>query len=177
MRWIRRPLLFLLVALVLLWLFRSAVYRTLVRYEVVGLRAPVGIFNQDASGATELDKAMRVALDTTAARLHFSTGKVSNDPQSLIHGGAANCIGYTALCAALLKAKLEAAGLGEEYTVEAVIGKLYIGEQDLHAFFTSSFWKDHDVVRVRAKASNEVWLLDPTLYDVAGIGLVGVPEQ
>lgn len=56
--------------------------------------------------------------------------------------------------------------------VEAVIGKLYVGDQDLHALFTSPFWKDHDVVRIRETASGMELLLDPTLYDAVGIGRV-----
>ncbi len=175
MRILRRFLLVALVAFVLLWFFRTAAYRSLVRYEIIGQRAPVPALAPYTSEVAKLDKAIQVALDSTAARLHFSTGKVSSDPQVLMRGGPANCIGYNALCAALLKGQLEKAGLGDRYVVEAVIGKLYLGDQDLHAFFTSPFWKDHDVVRVRATGSNEVWLLDPALYDVTGIGLVGVP--
>lgn len=89
-----------------------------------------------------------------------------------MHGGPANCMGYAALCAALLKGQLEAAGLGSRYVVEVVIGKLYVGDQDLHALFTSPFWKDHDVVRITDLTSNEVVVLDPTLYDHVGIGRV-----
>lgn len=115
---------------------------------------------------------MEFALDATAVRLHFSSGRVTADPEALIHGGPANCIGYTALCAALLKGRLAAAGLGERYTVEAVVAKLYVGDLDLHTCFTSPFWKDHDVVRIMDGSDGGVILLDPTLYDAVGIGQV-----
>jgi hypothetical protein len=174
---LRRLLLVALVGSVLLWFFRTAAYRSLVRYEIVGQRAPVPVLASYTSQAAELDEAIQVVLDSTAARLRFSTGKVSSDPQVLRRGGPANCIGYAALCAALLKGQLEKAGLSDRYEVAAVVGKLYVGDQDLHAFITTPFWKDHDVVRVRDHGSNEVWLLDPALYDVTGIGLVCVPDQ
>lgn len=172
MRTLWRFLLVILVALVVMWLIRAAAYRSLVYYTILGPRAPVPALALPATEPAGLDHAISVALDATAARLHFSTGKVISDPALLMDGGPANCIGYTALCAALLKGQLEAAGLGDRYMVEAVIGKLYMGDQDLHALFTSPFWKDHDVVRIRETASGMELLLDPTLYDAVGIGRV-----
>ncbi len=120
----------------------------------------------------DLHSAMRSALDTTAVLLRFSTGVVSNDPGDLRHGGPANCVGYTALSASLLLGHLKHAGLDGRYEVDAVIGKLYIGEIDLHGFLSSPFWKDHDVVRVRNKETGEETLLDPTLFDHFGIDRV-----
>ena len=72
----------------------------------------------------------------------------------------------------MLNGLLEAAGLGERYTVEAVLSKLYLGDIDLHTYFTSPFWKDHDVVRIVDRSDGRVILLDPTLYDAIGIGQV-----
>lgn len=172
MRILWRPLLFFLFLLVLLWLCRAAAFRALVHYKVIGQRLPVPALSLHTTAPLELESAMEVALDSTAARLHFSTGKVSSDPALLMHGGPANCMGYATLCAALIKGQLEAAGLDDRYVIEAVIGKLYVGDQDLHAFFTSPFWKDHDVVRITDLTSNEVVVLDPTLYDHVGIGRV-----
>lgn len=172
MRILWRFLLVILVALLVMWSFRAAAYRSLVHYKVVGQRQPIPALALPTAEPDGLDQAIAVALDTTAARLHFSTGKVNSDPVLLMHGGPANCMGYAALCAALLNGQLEAAGLGERYVVEPVIGKLYLGDQDLHSFFTSPFWKDHDVVRITDLTSNEVIVLDPTLYDHVGIGRV-----
>jgi hypothetical protein len=172
MRLLRRLLLVLLLMAIALWLLRGTIFRAVVHYRVVGERGAVRPLQNSTLGAMDLHTAMQAALDTTAARLHFSTGEVSNDPRELIHGGPANCIGYAALCAALLKGQLEGAGLDDRYEVTAVVGKLYVGDQDLHAFFTTPFWKDHDVVRVRDKGTGEVRLLDPTLYDHFGIGRV-----
>jgi hypothetical protein len=172
MRIFWRFLLVVLVALLVMWFFRAAAYRSLVHYKIVGQRPPVPALALPATEPAGLDHAIAAALDSTAARLHFSTGKVNSDPALLMQGGPANCIGYAALCAALLKGQLEAAGLGDRFMVEPVIGKLYMGDQDLHALFTSPFWKDHDVVRIRDTASGMELLLDPTLYDAVGIGRV-----
>jgi hypothetical protein len=172
MRLLRHLLLVLLVMAIALWFLRGTIFRAVVHYRVVGDRGAVRPLQNSNLAAMDLHTAIKAALDTTAARLHFSTGEVSNDPRTLIHGGPANCIGYAALCAALIKGQLEEAGLDDRYEVEAVVGKLYVGDQDLHAFFTTPFWKDHDVLRVRDKGTGEVRLLDPTLYDAVAVGSV-----
>lgn len=94
-----------------------------------------------------------------------------------MEGDPANCIGYAELCTALLKGQLEAADLGDRYMVEPVIGKLYMGDQDIHAPFTSPFWKDHYVVRIRETASGMDLLLDPALYDAVGFRRVSGPAR
>jgi hypothetical protein len=172
MRLMLRYILVVIALASALWFLRGTIFRAVVHYRVVGDRGAVRPLQNSTRAAMDLHTAIQAALDTTAARLHFSTGEVSNDPRALIHRGPANCIGYAALCAALLKGQLEEAGLDDRYGVEAVIGKLYVGHQDLHAFFTTPFWKDHDVVRVWDKGTGEVTLLDPTLYDHFGIGRV-----
>lgn len=172
MRILWRVLLVFLITLVALWFCRSGVYRWAVHYRVIGQRTPITTLTRSAALAADLQGCIASALDTTAARLHFSTGRVSADPEALIRGGPANCIGYTALCGSVLKGQLEAAGLGERYTVEAVLSKLYLGDIDLHTYFTSPFWKDHDVVRIVDRSDGRVILLDPTLYDAIGIGQV-----
>lgn len=169
-RW--RVLLVLLVALLALWFCRAAVYRSAVKHRVVGQRAPITALTLFPVPAADLDQSIAFALDTTAARLRFSSGRVTADPEALIHGGPANCIGYAALCAALLKGRLAAAGLGERYTVEAVVANLYVGDPDLHTCFASPFWKDQDVVRIIDGSYGGVILHDPTSYAAVGIDRV-----
>lgn len=166
--------LFLLVLLgaVFLWLTKAWTFRSFVHYRIVGERGEVRPIPVSTFGSMDLDLAIDAALDTTAVRLHFSTGAVSNDPRKLGQGSPANCIGYAALCAALLKGQLETAGLGGRYVVEPVIGKLYVGDHDLHVLFKSPFWKDHDVVRIKDRETGAEVLIDPTLYDAIGVGRV-----
>jgi hypothetical protein len=177
MRMTWRFLFVVLIALVVLWLFRAAAFRSLIHYTIIRQRPPVPVLALTTAEPDGLDQAIGVALDSTAATLHFSSGNVSHDPAVLVQGGPANCIGYAALCTALLKGQLEAAGLGERYTFEAVVARLYLGGQDLHALFTSPFWKDHDVVRITDRTDNKVILLDPTLYDHVGIGRVSIRSK
>lgn len=169
MRSFWRFLLFFLVTLFVLWLFRAPLYRAVVCYHVVGERSPLKELGPSAISVADLNAAILASLDTTAARLHFSSGPVTNDPRKLLPGSPANCMGYAALFSALLKGQLQQAGIGDRYDVQAVIGKLHIGGLDLHSLFDDPFWKDHDIVRIEDGDTGEVIFVDPTLYDVLGI--------
>lgn len=172
MRLVRRILLVLLAGVLLTWVFRGPLYRTVVTYRIGEVRAPVVELHGSAAEATDLDHAIKVSLKETASRLHFSRGRVSNDPQRLYDGGPANCIGYSALFAALLQDQLQHSGLDRRYAIEHVVGQLYIGSWSLHALFNNPFWKDHDIVRITDRTNGKQVLVDPTLYDAVGIGLV-----
>lgn len=160
------------LGLALLWWFRAPVFRSVVHYRIISDRGAVYPLGGSERTVADVHAAIAAALDTTAARLHFSTGASSHDPRELRNGGPANCIGYAALCASLVQGHLERVGLSERYQVEAVVAKLYMGDRDLHAFFSDPFWKDHDVVRITDRMSDTVIVLDPTLYDRSGIGRV-----
>jgi hypothetical protein len=175
MRSIARLLLFIFVGLVLVWLFRGTVYRSIVTYKVVGVRAAVVVLDTAFGETRDCDEAISEALGATTRRLYFSMGHVSNDPAKLMEGGPANCIGYSALFASLLAAQLERNGMDDQYTVEHVIGKLYIGRWSLHAMFRSPFWKDHDFVRITDRRKGQHVYVDPALFDDVGIDRVTGP--
>lgn len=173
-------LLRLLVALIgtglCCFLLRGPIYRSVVHYEVVRERGAVPSGIQAHGGKTppvaDIEILIQAALDTTSAWLHFSTGKVLSDPRLLTAGSPANCVGYSALCAALLKSEMGRSGLTARYQVQPVVAQLFIGHINLHAAFRSPFWKDHDIVRVRELATGHCTYLDPTLYGASGIGEV-----
>jgi len=175
MRLLARILLFLTAMLVLMWLCRTVLYRAVVHYRIVGERSAAGTLSSVGSAPLDVEAAIRMALDTTASRLHFSTGRVSSAPEKLNPGSPANCIGYAALFASLLRGHFAAAGLDEQWSVDHVIGTLYLGDRDLHKAFDSSFWKDHDIVRITDTRSGSMIYIDPTLYDALGIGRVSGP--
>ena len=164
--------LFLFAALLLLWALRAPLFRAVVSYQVIGPRPAVGIVIPSTSEVMDLDLAIDSALITTAAQLHFSAGHVSNDPRKLVPGSPANCIGYAALFTALLKGHLQRTELDTFCDVEAVIGTLHIGSYDLHSTLNGPFWRDHDIVRIADSRTGKEVFVDPTLYDVAGIGRV-----
>ena len=154
------------------WVCRGPLFRSIVRYHVVGERAAIKKDGAPGSVAAKVDGILQAALDTTADRLHFSTGRVTSDPRELVPGSAANCIGYAALFAALVEEDLARAELADRYAVQQVVSKLHIGSWNMHSLFDDPFWKDHDIVRITDKATGTTILIDPVLYDVAGIDRV-----
>lgn len=172
MRNFARFTLFLGGVLLVLWFTRAPLYRAVVSYHIVGSRTLVLSLDPIVNTPTDIEEAIDAALDTTAARLHFSTGHVSNDPRKLVPGSPANCIGYAALFSALLKGSLQRAGLAGRYDVAPVIAKLYLGGFDLHSTLKSAFWKDHDIVRITDLEYGSTVYVDPTLFDVTGISRV-----
>lgn len=176
-----RAITILLAAVVLAVLLRGPLYRAVVHYEVIGRRGNSGVVPPSTGlgrVALNMDDLIDAVLDSTADRLHFSTGRVSNDPGALLrNGGAANCIGYAALFKAILEQELASAGQADAYAVEQVIGQLHIGERNLHNAFDSPFWKDHDIVRIVDRRNGKVIHVDPSLYDAVGIGRVTGPSD
>jgi len=168
----------LLVALVLAVVLRGPIYRAVVHYKILGIRDKSDLMLPPVSSGTIVPgiyNLIDAVLDTTAQRLHFSAGKVSNDPAMLGKDSAANCIGYAALFKAILQKELASTGQADAYDVEQVIGQLNIGDRNLHKAFSSPFWKDHDIVRIRDKRTGSSIYVDPTLYDAVGIGFVSGP--
>lgn len=75
MRILWRLLLMILIALFVMWLIRAAAFRSLVHHKILGQRAPVPALTLPIAEPDGLEQAMAAALDSTAARLHFSTGR------------------------------------------------------------------------------------------------------
>jgi len=178
-RFLRRGVLGLLLVTMVVVVLRGPLYRMIVHYEVIGERGGAEPIVSRTSALLredrDLDDLIDAALDSTADRLHFSTGKVSSNPHVLRNGSPANCIGYAAICASLLQQELSDTGHADDYLVERVIGQLHIGSWNVHGAFKSPFWKDHDIVRITHRESGVMIYIDPTLYDVTGIGRVSGP--
>lgn len=180
-RFVRGVILTLLLAVILGVVLRGPLYRTIVNYKVIGIRHTTGrmLPSSFAPGSTraDLEALIDMALDTTSDRLHFSSGKVSNDPAVLENGGAANCIGYSTLFKSLLLRELSKSGNADTYVVEQVIGQLHVGSWNLHSAFNSPFWKDHDIVRITDVTTDAIIYVDPTLHDAVGVGRVSGPVR
>ncbi len=155
-------------------IFRGALYRAVVHYEMLRER-PVpfaGPIDGARTAARDLEDMIDAALDTTARLLQFTMGSASSDPAVLLRGGDANCTGYAAVFASLVRNELDRVHRGQHYRVEQLIAQLHIGDRNLHDAFRSPFWRDHDIVRIMDLRDGSVTYIDPTLYDAVGIGRV-----
>jgi hypothetical protein len=111
------------------------------------------------------------SLNKTADLLSFTTSKCETKAYSLVKGGKTNCIGYAGLCNFICDSNLRKLP-GEKFISGTYTAQLYIFGYNIHHLFNSPFWKDHDVVVITNTTTGKRTLLDPTLYDYTGVGIV-----
>lgn len=185
-----RRLLRWMIVLVILFLFRGWIYRQIVAYQPVGDRREylpesvllkamlekkrAEIFSNSTAGFASVHQIIETAQEITAEKLAFEWASCPADPNETIRTGKANCIGYAALCAMICNDFFEKAGLNNQWKAHPEIGKLYAFGVDVHPYFHSAFFKDHDFVIVENRATGEVIAVDPVVWDMAGIKRVSL---
>ncbi|WGU67484.1 hypothetical protein QIU19_07690 [Capnocytophaga canimorsus] len=74
-------------------------------------------------------------------------------------------MGYAQFFALVCNYMLKKNNLHKEWVAKVYIGKLKFLGNDIHQYFQSSFFKDHDFVVVENVRTQEIYAVDPTLYD------------
>jgi hypothetical protein len=170
-----------LLGLGLLFLFRGFVFRLLVCYTVAGERENIELIHSrtileidslQMDIALDLKGVVGIAGEITDKRLLFYTENVSSDPNVVAEKGKANCIGYAALFQAAGEYILKNKNLKSRYEIKHLIGKMQLLGWDLHAVFSSPFFRDHDFNVILDKETGETLYFDPSLHDYLGIGRV-----
>jgi len=172
------------VFLFLCVLFRGCVYRQVVAYESVGVRMSYMVTDnelQDCINASlknesemNIDEIIERSLEITASELNFTSGRNDIDPNKLIHSKDAHCVGYAAFYAATFNYILKEYKLDHAWNAVPQRGKIYFLGMNVHNWFSSSFFKDHDFVIIRNSETGEMKAVDPTLYEYFYIERVAV---
>ncbi|MGC4128837.1 MAG: hypothetical protein QM564_04595 [Bergeyella sp.] len=151
-------LVFVLLAVVI---FRGFLFRKFVKYESVGTR---GIFlvidEEDTFKSKNINEIIDYSLNKTARKLEFT---FDNQTKPLITGKA-NCIGYCDYFSSRMNQILENNDM-KDWKISHEIGKLEVFGIDIHQYFSSPFFKDHDFVTVENIKTGEKISIDPTVYD------------
>lgn len=185
MKLIKRGLLFLLLLSLCLILFRGWIYRSLVTYESVGERTGYSVTNEQLAsvilehpdpGSPGVREIIRTSLDITGKQLHFTAAKNDNDPNKLISWRSAHCVGYAHFFASSCNFLLEQHGFSDLWEAKVQVGQLYVFGTNVHRYFSSPFFKDHDFVSIENRETGEVYAVDPTMADYLGIGFVSYRE-
>ncbi|MCB9307479.1 MAG: hypothetical protein H6565_12865 [Lewinellaceae bacterium] len=174
MKILKRILLTAIAVSVLCIAFRGWIYRHTVAYRSVGQRplyaatepALLKFIRSDAEETSPgIEAVVRASLSKTSGHLRFSASRRDSDPNKLIHAKTAHCVGYAAFFATTCNDLLEQSGLSDTWTAIPQIGQLYLFGKNVHGYFNTPFFKDHDFVVVRNKSTGETIAVDPSVHD------------
>ena len=175
MKILKRILLTAIAVSVLCIAFRGWIYRHTVTYRSVGQRplyaatepALLKFIRSDTGkeAPPDIEKIVDISLSKTSGLLRFSASQRDTDPNKLIHAKTAHCVGYAAFFATTCNDLLEQYGLSDTWTATPQIGQLYLFGKNVHGYFNTPFFKDHDFVVVRNKSTGETIAVDPSVHD------------
>lgn len=162
--------------------FRGSIYILLVTYKSIGQRMTYSAIddnlvnyiegNEDDENNFDIKEVIKVALSKTSQQLNFTTSKNDNDPNKLIISKRAHCVGYSSFFVTTCNYLLEKNNLADVWTAKPQIGQLFLFGNNIHKYFNSSFFKDHDFVIIENKTTGEVFAVDPTINDYLFIDFI-----
>lgn len=174
MKTLKRLFLALLVLSVAGWLLRGKIYRGAMVYKPVKQRINYPATNEklisfieaefDTGKAATANDIIKRALAITSGKLTYTAGKNETDPNRLIEIKTAHCVGYAAFCSSVCNYLFKKYGF-DKWAARPMAGHLYLFGTDIHKFFKSSFFKDHDFVLAENTATGETIAVDPTVHD------------
>jgi len=162
------------ILILILILFRGIIFRLVIKYDEIGTRPKIEITNQNLIEKIEstsinrpidVKNILEIADKITKKELKFTTNRASSNPNELINTNQANCVGYSAMFNSIANYLIRKHNLQNKIEAKHKIGQLRLLGINLHQFFDSSFFADHDFNEVIHKGTNEVISIDPTVSD------------
>jgi hypothetical protein len=141
------------VSILILILFRGIIFRMAIKYNEIGSRPEIEITSKrliekiesnSENRETDLKEILEIADKITKEELEFTTNRASNNPNELINTNQANCVGYSAMFNSIANYLIRKNKLQNEIESEHKIGQLELFGINLHQFFESPFFRDHD---------------------------------
>lgn len=184
---IKRTILSIFILTVFGILFRGWFYRHLITYKSVGLRTYYYSTNEklvnyinsniDNQPNTDIEKIIKLGLSKTSRRLNFTIYKNEIDPKKLITSKTANCVGYATFFATTCNYLLEKNNLSDIWIAKPQVGQLYLLGVNIHNYFHSAFFKDHDFVTIENKKTGEIYAVDPTISEYLSIDFISYKNE
>jgi hypothetical protein len=181
MKIIKRIALAILVLTVIGLIFRGWLYRHMVTYKSAGQRmtyltgeklADYIEASIDNKKHLNVDEVIVYGLRITSQQLNFMGNKNDNDPNKLLYSKTAHCVGYTSFFVTTCNYLLKKHNLSNTWTAKPQIGQLYFLGVNIHQYFSTPFFKDHDFATIENKTTGEVLAIDPTVNDYLFIDFV-----
>jgi len=182
MKFIRTLVVVVLIAAAAGWICRQWLFINLVTYKISGKRTDYLVYyislekkiNQNAAfgNPAGIKEIIKLCHKITSDHLEFTTAPCSSDPKKLFYTQKANCIGYAAFFTTCCNYLLSKSGLAGSWVAIHRVGKLYFFGLNLHQFFKSAFFRDHDFVTIENRTTGEVIAVDPVLADYLQIPFI-----
>ncbi len=170
MKILKRILQVILIILVIGFVFRGWIYRQIVTYKSTGERVNYTATNENLISYfeenivnvkdTKIEEIINVGLSTTSQLLEFTASKNYNNPNKLIDTKTANRIGYATFFSSICNYLLEKKNIRDWKAVPHK-GQLYFLGVNVHQYFDSPFFKDHDFAIIQNKNTGEILAVDP----------------
>lgn len=181
----------IMVLVALLFLFKGNVYRMAVTYEDAGNRKSYTVkdeafatfINRSLPNDESLDENIDIeqiidfSLDMTVKTLDYFAEASESDPQKILMEGYANYIGYAAFTATVGDYLINRFGLNKEWEVKPKKAKLYMFGTNKSKNAPEGWYKDHDIVVFKNKATKEEIYVDPSAYESYGTRRVDKYEK
>jgi hypothetical protein len=177
----RKILLVSLILLCLCAIFRSSLYRSFFSYRNTGKRIEYPdskelsthiegqIKNERPSTIREI---IVLALKISSGCLCFTSSRPHEvNPNLLPAGSYTHCIGYSAYFNTVCNYLLKKYGYAN-WTSEHCIAQIHFAGLNIHQFFSSAFFADHDYNIILNSRTGETFSVDPSLHDYTGIEFV-----
>ena len=175
MKFIKRTLIIVLILTTVGLLFRGWFYRHSVTYKSVGLRTNYSATdkmlteyidaNTDQQTSAYFRQIIKLGLSITSKQLNYTADKNDTDPNKLITSKTAHCVGYATFFATTCNYLLDKYKLSDTWIAKPQVGQLYFLGSNIHKYFKSAFFKDHDFVTIENKKTGEIVAVDPTVHD------------
>lgn len=182
MKIIRRIFVTIIILTTVGLLFRGWFYRNLVTYKSVGHRNISLVTEKDLEEYLEesinkqtghdVEQIIKLGLSITSKQLHFTVNKNEIDPNKLLYTKRAHCVGYASFFATTCNYLFKKFKFSDNWIVKQQIGQLYFLGINIHNYFNSSFFKDHDFVTIENKTTGEIYAVDPTVNDYLCIDFI-----
>ncbi len=182
MKLIKRTLLTILILIIVGLLFRGSIYRQLVTYKSIGQRKTYSAvddklieyieMNIDDTKDLDIKDIIKRGLSITSRQLIFSTTKNDDNPNTLINSKTANCVDYASFFATTCNYLLQKNNLENIWAAKPQIGQIFLFGSNIHKYFDSPFFKDHDFVTIENEKTGEVFAVDPIVKDYLFIDFI-----
>lgn len=173
------------ISILILVLFKGIIFRLIVKYNEIGSRKEIEIKNnsllkkieaESSNKTIDLSTIIDIAREITTEELSFTTYQASNNPNKLVNTNRANCVGYSAMFNSITNYLIRKNNLHAEIEAEHKIGQLELFGINLHNYFNSPFFKDHDFNEITSKKTGEKICIDPSVSDYLWISRVAKKE-